>query len=63
MDKPVRMAHLRVTPLSCFASPFSLFSVFVFLLRKFVSAFSLFLYCFQICFIAGISIRVKLFPP
>ena len=34
-----------------------------FFLKKKVSLFPFFLYFFQICFIAGISIRVELFPP
>ena len=53
-----RMAHLRVTPLSCF--PLLFFPVFEFSwhLKKIFSFFSLFLYFFQTHFGAAISITV-----
>ena len=52
------MAHLRVTPLSCFSLLFFHFSIFVFFKNN-VSSFIFLLYFFQRCFIAGISIRCR----
>ena len=50
------MAHLRVTPLSCFSFLLFHFSFFVVSLNCFL--LFLFFFFFQICLIAGISVRV-----